>query len=147
MAVVVGAFNTQYDADAALNDLKASGFSEAHLAVVSHLEAVEAPPDHEQRGNDAVDAAAIGGIVAAVVGGALLGPLGAVIGGAAVGGGFAALLMSRGVAEQEARDYEEQLHQGRVVITVEVGEDRTRIQAAEAVLARHGAWRVGLQES
>lgn len=136
MAVVVGTFMTQGEADDAVAALKEAGFSDGDLSVVSQTDAVDPPLDNEQRGGRAVDGATIGAAVGAVIGGALLGPVGAVLGGAAVGSGLAAALMSRGLAQREAEEYEAQLNAGRVVVAVEAG-DRT--VAAGNVLHRAGA--------
>jgi hypothetical protein len=140
MAVVVGMFETADEADAAVARLKAAGFGDADLSLVSRPgEAVEAPPDPEQRGHRSLDAAAVGAVVGAVAGGALLGPIGAVVGGAAAGGGLAALLSSRGVERAAAEEYERQLEAGQYVLAVEAGE---REAEARHALASVGAERI-----
>jgi hypothetical protein len=139
MAVLVGTFNTQTEADQALADLEEAGFSDGDLSIISRTDAVDPPDTPEQRGHWAVDAATVGAAVGVVVGGALLGPVGALIGGAAAGGGLAAAFKSRGMAEREAQEYEAQLRAGRVVLAVDAGD---RVSMVEAILDRAGARRI-----
>jgi uncharacterized membrane protein len=143
MAVLVGTFGTRAQADDAIERLKALGFAEADLALVSKAEdAVGAPKDEEQRAHDAVDVSVVGAVLGAVLGGALLGPVGAVIGGTAAGGGLAAALASRGMSDAEAREYEARLRQGRYLLAVEVGD---RAPAARAALDAAGADRIAVE--
>jgi hypothetical protein len=140
MAVLVGTFDTAGAADAAVARLREAGFADADLSLISRPgEAVDPPPDPEQRGHRAVDAAAIGAAVGAVVGGALLGPVGAVLGGVAAGGGLATALHARGVEEADAAEYERRLQAGAYVLAVEAGD---RVAAADAALAAAGAERI-----
>lgn len=143
MAVLIGTFETQDAVDTAIVRLREAGFADADMSVVSRPgEAVEAPPDPEQRGHHAVDAAAIGAGVGVIVGGALLGPVGALLGAAAGGGSLAALLMSRGVAQRDAQEYERRLEAGRYVLAVEAG-DRTGV--ADSILTTSGAERIDVE--
>jgi uncharacterized membrane protein len=146
MAIVSGTFATRLEADDAIQQLKAAGFTEDEFALISREhEAVGAPKDDEQRGHETVEAATVGAAVGAVVGGALLGPLGAVLGGAAAGGGLAALLRTRGMEEAEARAYEERLRAGRLVLLVYVDEADRRAAEARRILQGAGADRVELE--
>ena len=140
MPVVVGSFQTADAADAAVARLNEAGFSDGDLSLISRPgEAVDPPPDETQRNNNAIDAAAVGAAVGAVLGGALLGPVGAVLGGAAAGGGLAAALNSRGVDRAEADEYERRVQAGQYVLAVEAGD---RVAVADAILTEAGAERV-----
>jgi hypothetical protein len=143
MAVLVGSFQTAYEASEAVTRLREAGFSDSDLSLISRPEEASEPPaDAEQRGHRAVDAAAIGAAVGVIVGGALLGPLGALLGGAAAGGGLAAALNSRGVQRAEAEEYERRLHAGAFVLAVDAG---ARIAAADAALTAAGAGRIAVE--
>jgi hypothetical protein len=127
MAVLVGTFQTAEEADAAVARLREAGFADTDLSLISRPgDAVDPPPDPEQRGHRAA--------VGAVVGGALLGPVGAVLGGVAGGGGLAAALNARGVEQADAAEYERRLQAGAYVLAVEAG---ARTADADAILTRH----------
>ena len=144
MAVLVGTFQTADAADAAVARLKEAGFADADLSLVSRAgDAVDPPPDRDQRDHRAIDVAAIGAAVGAVVGGALLGPLGAVLGGAAAGTGLAAALNARGVDPDEAAEYERRLRLGQYVLAVDAGD---RVATVDSILASTGAERITVQQ-
>jgi hypothetical protein len=135
MAVVLGDFGTRSQAEDAIARLKALGFADADLSLISHAaDPVGAPKDETQRAADVVDAGVVGAAVGAVLGGALLGPIGAVLGGAAAGGGLAAALSARGASEEDAREYEARLRQGRYVVAVEAGDRAAAVRAAFAAV-------------
>ena len=126
MALIVGSFGTQTQAEDAVARLKAIGFGDDDLSVVSTAaDPVGAPKDEGQQADDRVDAGVVGAAVGAVVGGALLGPVGAVLGGVAAGGGLVAALGSRGMSEDEAREYEARLRAGRYVLAVDTPDTAT----------------------
>jgi uncharacterized membrane protein len=143
MPVVVGTFDTQTQAEAAVAGLKDMGFTDADLSVVSRAADPPDPPkDDEQRANDTVDASVAGAALGAVLGGFLLGPIGAVIGGTAAGGGVAAVLSSHGASDDEAREYEARLREGRYLVVVKT-EDSTA--GARAALDQFGAERIAVK--
>jgi uncharacterized membrane protein len=143
MPVVVGTFDTQARAEAAVERLKDMGFTDADLSVVSRAADPPDPPkDDEQRANDTVDASVAGAALGAVLGGFLLGPVGAVIGGTAAGGGVAALLSSHGTSEEEAREYEARLREGRYLVAVRTEDSTADVRAA---LDRSGADRIAVK--
>ncbi len=146
MTVIAGSFATQTEADAAAARLKAAGFADDQLAVLSKAyDAVGAPKDDEQRANEAVDGATLGAAVGAVVGGALFGPVGAIVGGLAVGGGVAAALSRLGMSEEEAREFEARLHEGRYAVVVHLDEDDPRAAEARRILTGAGADRIEVE--
>jgi uncharacterized membrane protein len=138
MAVVLGSFDTQSDAEGAMDRIKALGLEEGDFSIVVRRGAVDPPPDEDQRANTQVDVAVAGGAVGAVVGGFLLGPLGAVAGGLLAGGGLAAALVPHGVTREEAEAYERRLHQGRVVLAVRTPTDEIA-DAARRIMSESGA--------
>lgn len=144
MAIINGSFTTQSQAEDAVARLEQAGFAEGDIGVVSHADdAVGAPDDVQQRTDHALDTATAGAVVGAVIGGALFGPIGAVVAGAAAGGGLIASLHRHGMSEEEARDYEERLHQGRYVVSVRVPDDAPeRLDAARVILQVEGADRI-----
>jgi hypothetical protein len=143
MAVVVGTFGTQVEAEDALASLRAAGLDDGDLALLTHArDAVGAPDDPDQRANRTVDVATIGAAVGAVLGGALLGPVGAVVGGLAAGGGLAAALETRGMTREEAMEYEARLASGRYTLVVNAG---AREADVRDLLRRAGADRVEIE--
>ena len=120
MALVLGSFETQSQAEDAIDQLKGLGIGDADVSLVSHAShPVGAPEDDDQRANTRVDIAVAGG-AAGASGGFLLGPIGAVAGGFLAGGGLAAALRPHGVTHEEAEAYEHRLHEGRYVLAVRV---------------------------
>jgi hypothetical protein len=144
MATIVGIFDTQPRAEAALIRLRESGFREDDLALVANAphqaglgEAVrpdaaateprpadgtpdseEAPKTSEDRAEEATSGAALGAAIGVIAGGGLMGPVGALL-GAAVGGGVGGLLASRGIPAREALTYDERLREGHYLVAVE----------------------------
>jgi Heat induced stress protein YflT len=145
MAIVLGSFETQSQAEDAMDRLKALGIGDADVSLVSHAgEAVGAPDDDSQRADDQVDIAVAGGAAGAVLGGFLLGPIGAVVGGVLAGGGLAAALRPHGVTHEEAEEYERRLNAGRYVLATRVETDE-RADEARRVLAAAGADEVDVE--
>lgn len=143
MPLVVGSFDTQTQAEEAVARLEAIGFADADLAVVSQAADPPKPPkDEEQRAHDVVDVSVAGAALGAILGGALLGPVGAVLGGTAAGGGVAAAFSSHGASEEEVREYEARLREGRYLLAVRT-DDRTA--DARAVLDQFGADRIAVK--
>jgi uncharacterized membrane protein len=145
MAIVLGSFGTQSQAEDAMDRLKGLDIGEADISLVSHAaEPVGAPDDDSQRADDQVDIAVAGGAAGAVLGGFLLGPVGAVVGGFLAGGGLAAALRPHGVTDEEAAEYERRLHAGRYVLAVRVETDE-RADEVRRVLAAAGADEVDVE--
>jgi hypothetical protein len=145
MAIVLGSFGTQSQAEDAMDRLKGLRIGEADVSLVSHAaEPVGAPDDDSQWANDEVDIAVAGGAAGAVLGGFLLGPIGAVVGGVLAGGGLAAALRPHGVTHEEAAEYERRLHAGRYVLAVRVETDE-RADEVRRVLAAAGADEVDVE--
>ena len=143
-----GAFDTVAQADRAIRNLLAAGFSKDQLAVICPAKFKDhflpAAPQAEAPTADAGGTLAVGGAMGATLGGLALaatvitggvaGVMTAVvlIGGGAFAGGFSNLIVSKGY-EQEADDhYKQAIERGQIVVGVEVhGEDHIG-QLAEA---------------
>lgn len=137
MPIVLGSFETQTQAEDAMDRLRGLGFGNEDFSLISHAqEAAGAPIDEEQVEGRRADTAMVGGAIGAVLGGLLLGPVGAVIGGIAAGGGLTAALGGLGVTHDEATEYQRRLHAGRYVLAVR---EDGRTDEVRRVLSAAGA--------
>ena len=161
MKTLVGIFNSQIDASAAYERLRAVGISEKEIIVLtprSSEQEIECVPteDAEQPG--------VGKAIGSVVGGALglfagsmvaflllpgVGPVVAIglgaaplgLGGAVAGGATGKALenlFTRGVPKDEIFFYEDALRQGRAVMIV-LSDDEDRLTASREVMENSGA--------
>jgi hypothetical protein len=153
----VGFFATAVQADQAVRDLLAAGFTEKQLAVIcpegcknqfANLRHPDPPGSH------GVKAAVQGGAVGAALGGialvaaavatggtGLLTAIPVLIGGGAIAGGLGGLIAREGYGEGVAEYYEEAVHQNKIVVGVEdeSPDSDTRLAQAERILAAAGA--------
>jgi uncharacterized protein (TIGR02271 family) len=154
---VVGLFQDQPSAEAAIQRLKAVGFSEDQIGV--------AVRDREQQqaltegtGTQASEAAAKGAVGGGVVGGVIgllagvgalvipgVGPiiaggaLASTLAGAGIGaaaGGLLGALVGMGVPEEDARHFERGFQEGGILVTVQAG---ARAEEARQALSQGGA--------
>ena len=155
--MVVALFETRAAAEPALRDLLAAGFHRDQLGIaVRHEEG--APQVTDTTEGEPAEGAAPGVVTGGLAGGLLglligvgaitipgLGPviaigwLGGLLGGGAVGaaaGGLIGALARMGMAEEEARRYQDGVRAGGVLVTVEAG---ARVAQAVAILERHEA--------
>ncbi len=156
-STVVGLFDRQTQAEAAINALKAAGFPERDIGVAMRDRTSQgelAEGTGTQAAEGAATGAVSGGVVGGVVGllgglGALaipgLGPifaagwLGSTLAGAGIGaaaGGIIGGLVGLGVPENEARHFEQGVKEGRVLVTVKA---EGRAAEAAEILRRHDA--------
>src|SRR5262245_50365398 len=163
----VGVFRTVAQADRAVHDLMAAGFSKDEIAVVCsnqrkegaiHGEVERPKPDVEYPmraiGTGGAIGATIGGLalatVAAATGGVGLLAAGAVLmAGGAIGGAFVGAMSTRGLEGELGAYYEQAVRQGDVLVAAEAHgpEGERRLAEAERVLERAGAHPVPLQEA
>lgn len=143
---IVGAFNTEQEATRAIEDLKQQGYSTDDISVIAKdRDDVNAVTDEtETKAPEGLaSGAATGGVLGGVTGllaglGALAipgigpivaaGPIAATLTGAAVGAGAGGLvggLIGLGIPEDEAREYDEYVEEGRILVMVEVDDDRS----------------------
>ena len=150
---VVGLFPRRSDAESAIRDLKAAGFSDDQIGV-----ALQDPNEQrdllESAGGSTAEGAAAGALSGGLVGG-LIGLLGSllipgvgpiVVGGVlasmltgagvgAAAGGIIGALVGMGVPQADAEHFDRGLRSGRTLITVNAG---PRTDEALAILDRHG---------
>lgn len=154
---VVGLFRDQLEAEQAIRELKAAGFSDSQIGVL--MQDPEAGRRlAEDAGTKAGEGAKAGAIGGGVVGGVLgllagvgalaipgIGPivaggaLASTLAGAGIGaaaGGLLGALMGMGIPEEEARYYERGLQEGGILLTVDAG---ARAAEAEQILSGAGA--------
>jgi hypothetical protein len=147
---VVGLFPDRRRAEAAIRDLKASGFPDDWIGLAMQDPASDTAAD---TGVQAADAAATGAVSGGVFGGLIgllgsllvpgLGPivvggvLASTLAGAGIGaatGGLIGALMAIGVPEADARHFDRGLRSGGALVTVSAG---ARTGEALAILERH----------
>jgi hypothetical protein len=154
-SAVVGVFINRQEAEAAMDELHRAGFTHEHLGFVmrgdderrTRIEAETGPSTGEGALGGVLAGAGVGAMIAAAasllvpgVGPVLAGGiLVASLGGAAVGaaaGGVLGGLIAVGVPEEEAKYYESEFNEGRLLVTVRAD---GRANEAGAILHHHGA--------
>lgn len=158
-STVVGIFEDRAFAQRAIDELRASGFSDEQIGYAAREEQVLEGTNRdlaagtvegetqEETTKGVVVGGVAGGVLGAVValllpgigpvlaGGVLLGILsGAAVGGAA--GGLIGALMSMGIPEDEAQRYSKHVEVGRIIVTVAAD---GRAKDALEILRRNGA--------
>ena len=137
---VVGYYETDQEAVAAIEELKRQGYSSNDISIISknrdHVDHIE-----EQTGTHAADGAATGAATGGLLGGLggvlagigalaipgvgpiiAAGPIVAGITGAAAGagvGGLAGALIGMGIPEEEAHRYNEYFDEGKILVLVD----------------------------
>jgi len=152
-----GSFDTIAQADRAIRQLLAAGFSKDQLAVIcpakfkNHF--LPEAPQADTPTADAGGAIAMGGamgatlgglaLVATVITGGVAGVMTAVvlIGGGAFAGGFSNLIVSKGYEKEADDHYKRAIERGQIVVGVEIhGEDHTgQLAEAQRILSEAGA--------
>lgn len=154
---VVGLFRDSRQAELAIRELKAAGFTDNQIGVLMQ------DPDRQQKladstGTKVSEAAATGAIGGGVAGGVLgllagvgalaipgVGPiiaggaLASTLAGAGIGaaaGGLLGALVGMGIPEVDARYFEEELRAGGILVTVDAG---SRAQEVRQILRGRGA--------
>jgi hypothetical protein len=150
---VVGLFARRQDAEAAIRDLKAAGFTDDQVGVAlqdkeEQRELLESSGSKEAEG--AAAGAVSGGVVGGLIGllGSLLipgvgpivvgGVLASTLTGAGIGaatGGIIGALVGLGVPEADAKHFDQGLRHGSTLVSVSAG---ARTDEALAILDRHG---------
>ena len=151
----VGVFDDRNDAELAARDLRAKGFTDDQIGYAWRDDEGKTHAEGNKAGEMAASGAGtgvvLGGIIGAaaaalipgigpVVSGGLLasaiagGATGAVVGG--VSGGIAGALVGLGIPEDEAKYYDEQVRDGRTLMTVKA--DDRYADASDIVRRRNG---------
>jgi uncharacterized protein (TIGR02271 family) len=164
---VVGVFHSQAEAQRAVRELKAAGFTDNEIGVASHDNDgvsdhhTDAHGEGNQSGTGAVVGATAGlgagalwglGIVAGVlpaigpvIAGGALAAIAASAAGTAVAGGVVGALIGLGIPEEEATYYQGEFERGRTVVTVKA--TREKYRKAHEILDRYNAYDYGRRES
>lgn len=154
-STAVGVFTDRAQADAAVEELRRAGFTDAQIGFVRRSPVEDNALDGSGESSSAATAATgavgggvVGGVIGAmtallipgigpaVAGGILL----TTLGGAAIGavaGGFVGSLVHMGVPENEALYYQQQLEKGRTLVTVHAP---GRYEEVAALLRQCGAF-------
>jgi hypothetical protein len=161
-SVVVGVFSESCEAQKAICDLKAAGFQEDHIGVVSRhtdpatirrAQEIETETDVAiGAGVGAVAGAGIGAMWAigiasmgipavgpVLVGGSILAAILASTWGGSALGSILGVLIGLGIPKHEAAYYERQIQEGRTVVTVYA---EGRAEETWNILSRRGAFNV-----
>ena len=154
---VVGLFRSTDQAEPAIRDLKAAGFSDSQIGVLMQDRAEErrlATDTGTKAGEGAAAGAVGGGVLGGIVGllagvGALVipgigpliagGALASTLAGAGIGaaaGGIIGALIGMGIPEEDARYYETGLREGGILVTVDAGD---AAELARRILLETGA--------
>lgn len=169
----VGVFSNYRDAEAAIDELRQSGFPMHRLSVVAQDGAMQGHRDgvSDRHHNEAGEGAATGAVAGAATGGliGLIGSLSAltipgvgpilaggalatvladtVVGGAigAAAGGLVGALVGLGIPEADAALYNERVSRGDYLVMVEGTE--AEVRSAEAILSRRGIQQWGVYDA
>src|SRR4051812_10152468 len=163
-------FDSQEEAERAMSELRSAGINENSISIVGrHGEQSSTSGDNDD-GDEASGAAK--GALGGAVGGALLGvaalaipgvgPLaaagaiasGAIPGAAAIGagagaaaGGLSGFLTNHGVSDEDARYYEDRIHQGGIFLSVDSDQAGVPMETAREILFRNGGHNAGRQRT
>lgn len=161
----VGIFSTVRQADNAVKDLLAAGFTKEQISVICSDEHKErlfgelAEPVHGA--NTTAPAILTGGVMGATLGGlalaatavmtggaSLLAAGTVLVGGGAIAGSFSGAMATRGVEKEIADYYDAAVRLGKILVAAEVtGEgSEQRLADAERVFEKNGAEPVALVE-
>lgn len=151
-SVVLGIFDTREQAEQAALSLRDQGFHK-DISIVAQKEQGTGETEEINMGGDdtAVEGITTGGVLGGIAGlaagaGALaipgigplvaLGPIAGLLSGATTGG-LAGGLIDWGIPEEEGRHYEEDVKQGKILLTVQGS--RPRLDEAASMLRQAGA--------
>lgn len=151
-SVVLGVFDTREQAEQAASSLRDKGFHK-DISIVAQKEEGTGETEEIRMGGDdtAIEGITAGGVLGSIAGlaagaGALvipgigplvaMGPIAGMLSGAATGG-LAGGLLDWGIPEEEGRHYEEDVKQGKILLSVQGS--RPRLEEAASVLRQFGA--------
>jgi hypothetical protein len=149
----IGVFDNHRQADAALQDLLKAGFSAQELGFAMRGDETKLREDEkaEAYGEAAISRTSTGAVTGAILGGALgalssllipgFGPVllsGILVmaAGGGIAGGFAGLISTMELSDEEKHYYHRELEAGRCLVVVKAGD---RYSEAVALLNSHGA--------
>lgn len=149
---VIGVFHSQGQAEEAVHKLREEGFDREISIVAKEEETGEKDAGDIRMENDSVaDGATTGGVIGGLTGlalgaGALVipglgpliaaGPIAGLLSGAATGG-LGGALIDWGIPEAEAKRYEEEVRQGKILVSVECSDDKA--DKCQSILSEKGS--------
>ena len=156
MSTVIGVFESQRQAENAVNQIRNAGITEDKISIAAKRDNIENANQADQEAGDITqqnlsDGTATGGVIGGVAGilggaGALAipgvgpilaaGPIAAGLTGA-VTGGIAGGLIDMGIPEDRGQHYEQQIKQGKILTAVET--DQNNINEIADQLRQSGA--------
>jgi hypothetical protein len=164
-SVRAGVFSTLHEADQAVSELLAAGFTKEQITVVCSDAAIERHyqefEHQDPAGNHAAKGVVAGTSVGAVVGGLTAIAVGAASGavplivagaaGLAAGstmGGFLGAMLSRGQEKELSNFYDQELRNGKILVAVEVHgpQAEARLAQAATIISESGSPPVPLPE-
>jgi hypothetical protein len=157
---VVEDFATEEDAVTAIRALQAAGFRGDEISVIAQDRAA-AEHVADDTGTEAPEGAAAGAVAGGALGAAaalIIGAsaiaipglgiaIGAPIAGAlagAVGGGLVGGLIGLGIPEDEARQYEDRVREGRILVTVHAGDREQEVRSILQDVSTSGSGTAGV---
>src|SRR5262245_3571945 len=158
-------FSTVEETKEAVSRLLAAGFSNDQITVICSDDTKERHfrdfEHQEMAGSNTPAAAAAGGAIGATLGSLATGAVGLAIGGVplivaggiglmagAVWGGFIGAMMTRGIEKEAANFYDQEVQEGKLLVTVEQTKAAAHptLNEAERILAEAGAQPLPLTE-
>lgn len=148
MKAVIGVFNSQSQAEKAINQLRQQGFGTEEINIVSKEQKGTSGKTYDDDITDgALTGGTLGGIGGLLVGAGALaipgfgpilaaGPIAAALSGA-VAGGIAGGLIDWGIPAESSRRYEQQVAQGNILAIVKTSS--AKVQQAAQILRQNGA--------
>jgi uncharacterized membrane protein len=161
--IVSAVFDNNQEAERAFSELRSAGFDESSISIIGQAGARSGEDIGDDGDDDVNKSGALKGALGGAAAGTLLGvaalaipgvgplaaagaiaasaiPEAAAIGAAvgATAGGVAGLLSKEGVSDDDAKYYEERLHNGGTVIAVHGSESGASLEEAREILFRNG---------
>ena len=148
MKTVIGVFDSQSQAEKAINQLRQQGFGTEEINIVSKEQKGTSGKTYDDDITDgALTGGTLGGIGGLLVGAGALaipgfgpiiaaGPIAAALSGA-VAGGIAGGLIDWGIPAESSRRYEQQVAQGSILAVIKT--NSAKVQQAAQILRQNGA--------
>jgi hypothetical protein len=173
--IVSAVFDSQDEAQRALNELRSAGIDQDSISIIGRQGEQSSSDEiaaNDSDGDGVNASGAAKGALGGAVGGALLGvaalaipgvgPLaaagaiasGAIPGAAAIGagagavaGGVTGLLTDHGVSDEDARYYEDRIHEGGIFLSVDGDKSGVDVEQAREILFRNGGHNASRQRT
>lgn len=148
---VIGVFESRQQAETSVNKLRQQGFTHEEISILAKKNEGDAGQSPAYHNDTVVDGVATGGTIGGFGGlmaavGALaipgfgpiiaLGPIAAVLSGV-VTGGIAGGLIDFGIPAERGKEYEAQIHEGKVLAIIRA--ESSKVNEAAEILRQNGA--------